>query len=92
MHPRRLHLLSMGALALASLALLPACTSDYSGGGDVDVHGSFYYGVGYGPGFYGPPMYGPGYYPPPPVIVHPPPVRPPVGPRPMPPMPRPMPR
>jgi len=90
---RKFTRLAPGVLALAALAILPSCTSEYSGGGggDIDVHGSFYYGVGYGPGFYGPPMYGPGYYPPP-VIVAPPPHRPPPGPRPMPPMPRPMPR
>ncbi len=55
---------------------LSGCSSDYSGGGDVDVHGSFYYGVGYSSGFYGPPYYGGGYYPP--TVVVPPP-RPPGG-------------
>ncbi|MBE2212443.1 MAG: hypothetical protein IAE82_01125 [Opitutaceae bacterium] len=61
--------LATAALAAAAIVATSGCTSDYSGGGDVDVHGSFYYGVGYGPGFYGSPYYG---YPPPAVVVTPP--------------------
>ena len=49
-------------IILGAAMLWPGCTSEYSGGGDVDVHGSFYYGVGYGPGFYGPGWYGAGWY------------------------------
>jgi len=63
----------LGGVAL--LLAAPGCTSDYSGGGNVDVHGSFYVGVGYYDGFYGGPWYGP----PPPVVVTPPPSRPPGG-------------
>jgi hypothetical protein len=56
---------------LAAIALLAGCESSGSSGGSVDVHGSFYYGTGYGyPGYGG--FYGPAYYPPPAVIVPPP--------------------
>jgi hypothetical protein len=82
--------LSLFAIALTTAAVtaFSGCTSDYDGGyrgGNVDVHGSFYYGVGYSSGFYGPP-YG-GYYPP--TVVVPPPHHPPgggggMGPRPTP--------
>lgn len=66
--------LSLFAIALTTAAVttFSGCTSDYDGGyggGNVDVHGSFYYGVGYGSGFYGSPYYG---YPPPAVVVTPP--------------------
>jgi len=65
----KLSLLSL-ALGLAGALAFSGCTSDYDGGGgNVDVHGSFYYGVGYSSGFYGPPYYG---YPPPAVVVTPP--------------------
>jgi len=58
--------------ALLMGVLLAGCESDGSGGSSsVDVHGSFYYGTGYGyPGYGG--FYGPGYYPPPVVVVPPP--------------------
>jgi hypothetical protein len=78
------------AAMLLVLGLFSGCDSGGGGGGDVDVYGSVYMGVGiYDPWYYGP---GPGYYPPA-VICHPPPrpmpPRPPMGgggmgPRPMP--------
>ena len=57
--------LAAAAIGVALLAGLTGCES--SGGGSSNVHGSFYYGVG----FYDPWYYG-GYYPPD-VVVTPPP-------------------